>query len=499
MKKLLLKQILSYEQFFGEKEPDNRLELIKKIPKDILILEIAGLNYRLKPKNRLKYDTSQKSQIDNLRYFCPIDDNLFDKYYKVYQAYTLPGNNYPIIFNRFANLFALEEIISKIESSDNNDDFTMQRTEVWDSILRYLLAVNTVVVKVKPIDSDGLTMENIAASSLVLNELMIEENPFFSIFFGLKLVEFLNNSVVLKTYISNYFQDFVKSDSDTFFYDIFSLVYGNESGNIFTDHVYSLKQPDNLLDYLSSRKIETKEISKLLNIKKSPFYKIDKNRYVLLDSGFLLTKASISLINDLWFDVVKPASENNAPINIKRYKGEIGIFFENYISHILANSFHFLKHPIPLFLNDLKVSISGTSIEVADLYIRQNKKILIGQIKSGSLYDNEKYSGEIDVLYKNNRTKFFEDFGIQQLLDSIKHVLKYYNKFDPSLPANKKITFYPVLIVLEKAFQTILFSNLFKLRFAELVKELTIKNHNIKSLAIIHLSDVEIFKEFSFK
>jgi len=60
MKKLLIKQILSYEQFFGEKEPVNRLELIKEIPKDILILEIAGLNYRLKPKNRQKYDTSNK-------------------------------------------------------------------------------------------------------------------------------------------------------------------------------------------------------------------------------------------------------------------------------------------------------------------------------------------------------------------------------------------------------------------------------------------------------
>ena len=56
--KLKLQLLLEYKHFFNYEPPSNRLELIKNIPKINLLYEIAGLNYRLKPNNRLKNDIS---------------------------------------------------------------------------------------------------------------------------------------------------------------------------------------------------------------------------------------------------------------------------------------------------------------------------------------------------------------------------------------------------------------------------------------------------------
>ena len=158
---------------------------------------------------------------------------------------------------------------------------------------------------------------------------------------------------------------------------------------------------------------------------------------------------------------------------------------------MVQRSFSYLKYPNPLIFGDLDIKGPNGKIEIADIYIRQNKKILVGQVKSGSIYDKEKYSGEIDSLYKSDREKFFKDFGVDQTLESIRNILKYSSLFDSLLQPQKTIEFYPIIIVNDKVFQTPLIPDLLHKRFQELMATESFIPHIIHPLVVTHVADWE--------
>ena len=139
----------------------------------------------------------------------------------------------------------------------------------------------------------------------------------------------------------------------------------------------------------------------------------------------------------------------------------------------------------------MKIKVPAGQIEVADIYVRQNKKILVGQVKSSSIYDNEKYSGEINTLCRNNREQFYKDFGVNQTYDSIKAILENSDSFDSKLPVNKRLEFYPIIVVNDKVFQTPLIPNLLHQRFQELLANDDYKPHKIHPLVVAQISDLE--------
>ncbi len=297
---LNFKLILDYKHFFNSEPPANRLELIKHIPKLYLLYEISGLNYRLKPYNQLKYDYSLKIQADELEYFCPIDKKLHKHYVQIASNYTKSEKNYPLIFNRAANLFALEEILNSSDFSEA-ENFDMKKVEVWDGIFRYLLAVNTEVVKVKELASEEITIEKISASTLALNELLIEDNPFYILFKGIKLIEYLSKHPLYGLELERYFKETLKIDKDKFIYNILSLSMSNSQEHTFTEFVYNLKEPDKFLEYLGNNRINNRNPTTLLSIKKTPFYKENDLRYIVLDINFLVNKSYNFFINDFLF------------------------------------------------------------------------------------------------------------------------------------------------------------------------------------------------------
>jgi len=487
-----LKLILEYKHFFNSAPPENRLDLISHIPKLLLLYEIAGLNYRLKPYNQLKYDLSLKTQVDELEYFCPINKELHKYYVQIASSHTKSKDDYPLIFNRAANLYALEEILNSDRFLEQ-ENFDMKRVEVWDGIFRYLLAVNSVIVKVKSLPPEDTTIENISASAIALNELMIEDNPFYIPFKGIRLIEYLSNHPVYGVELNEYFNDTLKIDKDEFIYNLLSLSMGNSQEQSFTEFAYNTAKRDEFLDYLSNNQFKNKDFIKLLTIKKTPFFKESDKRYIVLDINFLINKSYNFFINDFWFDYLKPQKDEmgNEKFSFKHYRAAFGLFFEEYVREIFENSFSHLKHPQPLLFDDLKIKIAAGQIEVADIYLRQNKRILVGQVKSSSIYDNEKYSGEIDTLYRNNREQFFKDFGVNQTYDSIRTILSYSNSFDSKAEVGKKLEFYPVIIVNDKVFQTPLIPNLLYRRFNELLANDDFKPHKIHPLVVMHISDWE--------
>jgi hypothetical protein len=489
---LKTKLILEYKQFFNTEPPENRLDLVKHIPKRNLLYEIAGLNYRLKPYNQLKYDFTLNTQVDELEYFCPIDKELHQHYVRIASRYTKGQDDYPLIFNRAANLFALEEILNNSDFL-TEENFDMKRVEVWDGIFKYLLAVNAEIVKVKHLDPKDTSIENISASSIALNELMIEDNPFYIPFKGIKLIEYLSNHPLYGAELESYFKDTLKIDKDKFIFNLLSLSMANGQEKSFTEFVYNTAEPDEFLEYLGNNRIKNENFITLLSIKKTPFYKENNLRYIVLDLNFLINKSYNFFINDFWFDYLKPQKDEKGKekFSFKHYRGAFGLFFEEYVRDIFENSLSHLKYPKPLLFDDLKVHISGGQIEVADIYVRQNKKVLVGQVKSSAIYDNEKYSGEIDTLYRNDRNQFFKDFGVNQTYDSIKLILNNSNLFDSKLQVTKRLEFYPVVVVNDKVFQTPLIANLLHQRFQELLEEDDLKPHEIHPLVVLHVSDLE--------
>ena len=103
--------ILGYKECFNEESPEDRLSIVSGICKRHLIAELAGLNYRLKPKNTKHQDTSLTTQLKELRYFCNNDDNTINKDSKITNRYTNSKNNFPRYFSRQSCTLGLEEII----------------------------------------------------------------------------------------------------------------------------------------------------------------------------------------------------------------------------------------------------------------------------------------------------------------------------------------------------------------------------------------------------
>lgn len=484
--------IIEYKHFFNIEPPENRLDLIKHIPKQFLLYEIAGLNYRLKPYNQLKYDLSLETQVYELAYFCPLDKNLYEHYVQVAETYTVDSKNYPLIFNRPANLFALEEILNN-EGFREEEGFVSRKVEVWDGIFKYLLSVNTEIVKVELLPEEKLTIENVSASLIALNELMIECNPMFTPYRGICLFEYLYNHSLYGDELRNYFEKTLKIDKDKFIYNLLSLSMANKQEERFSEFIYCTSKADKFLDYLSATQYKNKDYFKLLTIKKTPFYKDGDTKYVVLDIDFLINKSYEFFVYDFWFDYLKPQRDKKGKekFNFKHYRSVFGLFFEKYVTEIIEHSFKHLKYPKPLLFEDLKVKVSSGTIEIADIYVRQNKKILVGQVKSGSIYDDEKYSGDINVLYRGDREQFFKDFGVNQTYESIRLILENYEKFDIKLFTCKRLEFYPMIVMDDKVFQTPLLSNLLSIRFEELLNQNNYEPHKIHPLTVVHISDLE--------
>ncbi len=68
--------IVNYADVFGFTPPKNKIDIIHSLCKNVLLGEIAGLNYRLKPKTSKYQDFSSEMQAKELSCFCGSNKNL---------------------------------------------------------------------------------------------------------------------------------------------------------------------------------------------------------------------------------------------------------------------------------------------------------------------------------------------------------------------------------------------------------------------------------------
>jgi len=194
--------ILSYQEFFNEETPENSLDLIKGLCKTTILGELAALNYFLKPKTTMYYDTTLKTQWKLLFQFSGSIKDLFKTLATRYQSFIVNDNDYPIIFSREGCLFAFEQVVH----SDMKEipEFTMEHS--WPKFFRYIMAVNTEITKRTNYETEKVrSLEELNPQMLPLNELSINVNPLYTPYRRYRLIEYLSTHPQKGEYFKSYF------------------------------------------------------------------------------------------------------------------------------------------------------------------------------------------------------------------------------------------------------------------------------------------------------
>lgn len=482
--------ILGFKEFFNHEPPEDRLSILAGICKRNLIAEFAGLNCRLKPNNSRYYDTSLETQIKELEYFCGIDPALHKHYAAIADKFTKNKKEYPLIFTRQTCMYALEEIIQS--DLPVIEGFSMAKVEVWNSIFKYILSVNTAITAIEEGNDEIVNFETLNPKMLPLNELALDTDPFYIPYRAHSLFEYLSSNNEIKEHFENYLNTNYNLTFEKYIYEVLRMYLANRHENSSLNFAYNVTAPKDLhLFEIFSQRFKSAEVHKLLSIRKYPFYKSREGSFILSDNILLLDKLYSQFINDFWFDYLK----NVGAWNIKKYKSTIGYFFEFYVKGIIDYAFKNAKYYVVRQFQELNISYQGNQIEIADLYIRYNSKVLIGQVKSTTLYDTEKYSGNLDQFYKSKREEFFASFGVNQLVQSIKLLNEAIPNVDNKFPYNKALKVFPVIIFNEKALQTPLMANVFQERFLELMKDFQSNKIYVYPLSLVHISDLETIQD----
>jgi hypothetical protein len=516
----MLGYLVKYSEFFGVHAPEDPLDLIRDIPKEELIVTIAGINAKLKPLTSVKPDQSRETQIESLRLIFmddkrPISESVCISLIRHYLA--MPANYN--LFSRVTCLHAIQEII-------NSDDFTEQVPQYTymnrENIFRFLLISNEqILTGDKNYKEEGY------------NEL---GRDFFE-FFGFRELHHnqYNETSNFFNVLYKSFYLFDKIEGDYFygqhFRNFLTWTYNVESTNEFLKHLlgstiasndeklglrYLNVSKDNtdavkILDAFSLRENETYprgdlRIFDFLPLKKAPLFKCsekdDKDiiSYVVIDEGFYIEKSYSLFINDFWFKYLLP---NNIK-NRKEWGGFIGSsFFEPFIEEILKESFSKTPTIILRSSSELLFNIEGRPIEYADFYIRNKQKVALLEVKSGFIpldtgYKTVSTIEDYRLLDLNN---FNKNYGITQLAEKTVKKFHLYKKEinDPSFSTERKVQIYPVLVVNDPIISSGIFPFVLKRKFNDLLAKEGIskkeKRHLITDLCIINVAHLQEMEE----
>lgn len=484
--------ILGYKDVFGKSPEFNRIDILKKVSITDVVVELAGLNYRLKGQKNKVIDTTFTTQKRELFYFCGKNPALHNKYAR-YIDFKADGREV-FIFSRQACLFALEEVIQS--NLKVIDGFSMSQSfDSWEAILLYILCVNDEVTKIEDnTPNEPINFETLNPKLLPISELMLVSDPFYIVYRGWNLMIYLESNPETANHITNYFFEKYSISYERFIFELLRMWMANKHETEYFNFYYIVSENDpfrHIFDVLSE-KYESDETQKLLNIRKNPFFKIDKKNYILTDITNLLEKAYYQFINDFIFDKLKQEERQLGRLfTMQDYKGIVGSFFEWYVGDKIKYSFTNSKNAIIRTFDQMIINNTGAEIECGDIYIRHENKVIFGEVKAGSLYDKEKYGGNIDAMYKNDRNRFFKNFGVDQLVNNIKNIKANIQTIDPEFSKRKKIRIWPIIVFNEKAFQTPFMSHLFNQRFKELMDGFKCKHFHVYPLTLIHVSDLE--------
>lgn len=484
---------MKYEEFFGQNRPQNPLDLIKHLPLGWLIQEISGINLRLKtPLHFATTDIEDKAQLRELEYFSISEKNYHENIARC-ERLSREMKTKVALFYRHACLYSLEWILQNQDLFENKE-YQTPSDESYKLIFEFLLCSNSELLDFPEIE-DSTTLETINPRFLLTNERSLYQDYIFLIERGAELIKFLSEHRDYGEHFKEYFKNIYAVSPEEFIKQIVGIMIGNKQGDIYS-HVYNVKPELSVLFNRLAKDFNSTETFKLLRIKKYPFYKVNDNQYVLLDWTFLTEKVFNGLINEFWFDYVKPklAKKKNSIFNIENYRANFGQFVEGYVNDKLIEIYGSKSHFHFFTGAELLHKSSEGEIELADFYLRHSNRIFIGQVKGTSIYDNEKFGGTTDILYKGSKEDFFSSFGLTQLVKSIHHLEENIDSCDNGIKQTKSFHVYPCIVTSEPNLMSPLMSEVFRNEFQLRLDEVE-SRHKINPITIIHLGELERMKD----
>ena len=488
------KQILvGYHMVYGEPIPitrEERLNLIKHIPKEVIIHNIASINYLQREFNSFTYTISDELQWANLSYWLNTEKSEVYKslIYRYFEEKKLDAT--PVIFNRAANLFSIQEVIyygAELEYEEGFNEGT-----IMEDVFKYYLSVNNKIGDGRTdLDTNKFTdIQKLAASNLFIDMLHFANNPVFILERYPELIEYLHSKPELNELFANYFKPYGYDPEQMLKYiaELYFNLPKKEQKYLapFIDVPTDDPERNKILDSISKLQtdIEPEHDFDLTRLKKSPLYKIPNKWYIILDHDFLIQKLYQFAINDYFFDYLKP----NTNVNYPYYAAEIGLFFENYVSGILKKSFK--KHNVIIkTLDELKTKKPGSEMELADFYIRKGNDIILGQVKASAL-NTEQNRGTAESLYSDKKD-FLGDFGVKQTFETIQYLKKYPEEFDDQIKEDETYNIYPIIVLNEAITASLPICLLFNDEFKNMLTTDAFPNFQMRYITLLHIQDIE--------
>jgi len=433
--------IVKVETIYKGFDYERRLDLIKQYSKQDLLKYLATINFL----PNVGFEDTFDKQIGTLRILVENNKELFDKICK--QALRLKADiHIPLIFSRASTLTAIEEIL---QSDIKNESC---RKIAPENFLKYYLSVNSFIAesqhKSDRDKSDLSFEEKFVAGTAPSNTFFHDFRPIESMRRGICLSHFFQSHEKYGQHYKSYF-DKIGYKPELFMVWLMRCIMPSLRMQRVHCPIVApqLKQDKIIFNHLSSGTVnKNKVLLETFNVTKKPIYKFEDGRYLLLDKELILDKSYHSLINDFYFDKLKNEDEDWG-----EYKKEIGIFFEKYVGQKIKSAFGFLKHPSPKVLGELKKKLPSGKKELADFYVRQNKRILIGQVKASAINSKSKYSNLNDDFYKQKKKRFYKAFGVEQFVNvTLDLIVNSPQVFDDKFPINKKVQIYPVIVSNER-------------------------------------------------
>lgn len=513
--------LIKFTDIFPDEEiPKNRLDLIKHIPKEELLVTLSSINSLINPIYSSYLDDSIDNQhrcLKKVFYNTNIRDlppELYKRYINIIIFFNT--NNNASIFSRMTCLFAIQDLV-------NSDGFIKTppyyTSEIRFNILKYILCVNSILL-----DSDieynqagneelgGKLFELFMFKELPKNQYHNSFNSinyFYKSFYLLKCIESDEKfgpefqKYILQKYGTESLNDYLRNIIYVYFKSYDKNLNINYL-NIEKNKIEIIKILDSFSERINNQSENQSDLSYLdfLSVKKGPLYKStinDENdiiSYLILDTDFFIGKIYDLLINDFWFDYLKPKNICNRT----DWGSFIGNnFFEPFLTDLFEKYFKNNKRITFRHTDDLKFTLNGKNqIEYADFYIRQKNKVILIEAKSNYL---PQINGYKTVLTKDDYLnidldKFYKDYGVTQLAcKTIKDFHSYkYNIKDYEFKVDEKVELFPTLVVNDHIFSSGYSSMAFKKKFEELLQnegiELDTPNHKIYPLTIINVNEL---------
>jgi hypothetical protein len=473
--------LATYEDLF-KKTSEPLFKKIKKYPLQVVLSELIGINYRLRPANKLVIETNLNTQAMMI-----IDWIGFDPYVKdlIQRILTQKGSRPEeiIIFNRAACLYGIDFCLRNLQSDEEEFNYTR---EFWIDLIEFCLACNTIVTNHENADETTKVtlLEHVNAQQALLNELKIISNPILTVNRCIELFRWFQKDTHYSTELTVYLGK-LGLDAETFL-EILILLYLNPKANPkipFWINTDAKKSPETvvLLEWLSkSTMLVKKHDMDFLMLYKWPIYKYKKEHYFMLDAELLLDKMYRQLISDFYWDHLRAKG-----ITYQDYRSYIGKFFEDYVS----------KHFKDLLASNRKITFKHTDQlsfgnpkkELCDIYLHHKKNVMLGQVKSTAFSDEQKFNGSFE-FYREDLARFYSDVGVSQMIRSIDWLTKHGSEIDAPFPSKTKL--FPVLILNDKYFEIPMMTEILNIEFRKQLATIT-TDFIIKDLVVMSVSSIE--------